>query len=186
MSVKKRVEKTKNSVICQNFVHRKCSNLSVTDIDKHISIDVPFYCKICNDDIFPLSEEENQSPFFNGTPNNAIFNCGSVLDPSHLNSLFSSSNGNDDDLAVERACQNFANGFQPIADKYYSADQIPFDDFEITAQNRFADKFSSIGINMRSLANTKNFAKLQVFVDSLCFKPSVIAINETFLSRFFF
>ena len=34
---------------------------------------------------------------------------------------------------------------------------------------------------MRSLANSKNFAKLQAFIDSLCFKPSVIAINETFL-----
>ena len=42
--------------------------------------------------------------------------------------------GNIDDLAVDRACQNFANGFQPIAHKYYSAEQIPCDDFEITAQ----------------------------------------------------
>ena len=42
-------------------------------------------------------------------------------------------------------------------------------------------KFSSLGINMRSLANTKNFAKLQFFINSLCFKPTAIAINETYL-----
>ena len=57
----------------------------------------------------------------------------------------------------------------------------PFDDFEITAHNQFNEKFSSLGINIRSLANSKNFAKLQIFIDSLCFTPSVIAINETLL-----
>ena len=61
------------------------------------------------------------------------------------------------------------------------AENIPFNEFEITSDNRISDKFSSIGINIRSLSNTKNFAKLQAFIDSLCFSPSVIAINETYL-----
>ena len=34
---------------------------------------------------------------------------------------------------------------------------------------------------MRSLANAKNFAKLQLFLKTLSFQPTVIAINETYL-----
>ena len=73
----------------------------------------------------------------------------------------------------------------PLTDRYYNANHIEVDDFNISSEDqirmRDSKKFSSVGINMRSLANTKNFAKLQVFVASLCFEPTVIAINETYL-----
>ena len=97
----------------------------------------------------------------------------------HIN-LFLNANERDDQ-EIDRACPDLANGFTPIADKYFEANNIPFDNFEITTNKQFLDKFNSVGINIRSLANTKNFAKLQVFLENLCFSPSVIAINETFL-----
>ena len=153
-------------VICDNHTHRKCSGLSTSDLHKHVSMKVPFYCKKCNDDIFPYSSEDNSSPDLEPTPNNTIFECGVALDPSHLNSLFVNTTVDNID-ELDKNTRNLIIGFQPIADKYYNADKIPFDDFEITAQNQFSDQFSSIGINMRSLANSKNFAKLQVFIDSL-------------------
>ena len=71
-------------VLCKNLVHHKCSALTVTDIHKHTSLNLPYYCKKCNDDVFPYSGEENSDLFLDPTPNNNVFECGSTLDPEHL------------------------------------------------------------------------------------------------------
>ena len=176
-AIRKNQKKLK-CVLCEKLIHRKCSNLSVTDIYRHTEANIPFYCKVCNDQIYPLSDEEDINPLLNTSASGAPFTCGVSLDSDHLNSVFSA-------VLNEESCNEniptIYSGFQPISDKYYDAEKIPFNDFESTSDNKISDKFSSIGINIRSLANTKNFAKLQTFVESLCFSPSVIAINETYL-----
>ena len=163
--------------ICKKLVHRKCSNLTVTEIYRHEECNVPFYCKKCNDNIFPLSNEEDLDPILNLSNDGVQFNCGISLDPDHLNSIFSPGDTNE----LSENVPSLNDDFQTIPDKYYDAGNIPFDDFEITLNNQISDKFSSLGINIRSLGNTKNFTKLQAFIESLSFSPSVIAINETYL-----
>jgi len=163
-------------VICKESIHRKCSNLTVTDIYKHEECNVPFYCHNCNHTIYPLNNEDEIDSLLNISSSRVDFECGTALDAAHLNNLFVTEVDDSD-----KNTPNISSGFKPIPEKYYNAESISFDDFEITSENQFADKFSSIGINIRSLANTKNFAKLQAFIDSLCFSPTVIAINETYL-----
>ena len=163
--------------VCKNLVHRKCSNLSVTDIYKHDDCNIPFYCQKCNDFNYPLSNENDIDSVLNISNSGVQFNCGVSLDPDHLNNVFST-------LVDDELNDNIRNrlvGLQPIPDKYYNAENIPFNEFESTTDNQISDKFSSIGINIRSLANTKNFSKFQAFIETLCFSPSVIAINETYL-----
>ena len=152
--------------ICKKSVHRKCSNLSITDIYKHEEDNIPFYCRSCNDAIYPLSSEDELNPLLNISNSGVEFQCGSSLDSDHLNLLFSAVNNDDD---PEKTLPTISNEFKPIPDKYFNKDNIPFDEFEITFQNQISDQFSSIGINIRSLVNTKNFAKLQAFLDSLFF-----------------
>ena len=104
------------------------------------------------------------------------------IEPAFLNSLFYSTDekkyGSDSPLDTNQA-------FSPVPDKYFNANHIELEDYNISLheEKQFgkSNTFSSVGINMRSLANTKNFAKLQIFVDSLCFEPKIIAINETYL-----
>ena len=129
--------------ICSGFVHRRsrCSNLSVTDIHKHSSLNIPYYCKSCKDACLPLSEEENDSPLFNASSSSLRFDCDASLDPDHLNTLFSTSD-EDNDHDLDKHFRSLNSDFQPLADKYYNAEKIPFDDFEITAQNQISEKFS--------------------------------------------
>ena len=109
-------------------------------------------------------------------------NISECIEPDFLNSLFYSTESDKDD---SDSPHNPDEGFQPLPDRYFSANHIELDDYNISLHDQnqinISKKFSSMGINMRSLANTKNFAKLQVFIASLCFKPSVVAINETYL-----
>ena len=51
--------------ICGKFVHRKCSNLTATDIYRHEELNVPFYCQRCNETIYPLSTEDDLGPILN-------------------------------------------------------------------------------------------------------------------------
>ena len=163
--------------VCKGFVHRKCTTLNVMELYKHLAGKNPFYCKICRDDALPLSAESDITSELpktrSCTPNKKI-----VFDPVYLNTVFSCG-----DFTPESEGDNILgeldSGFQPIPDKYFSASDIPFDEYDIDMSNKNSNKFSSIGVNIRSLANTKNFAKLQLFLKSLCFKPTVIAINET-------
>ena len=41
--------------------------------------------------------------------------------------------------------------------------------------------FTAISVNIRSLNNYKNFAKLESLLSALTFKPSIIAVTETWL-----
>ena len=104
------------------------------------------------------------------------------IEPNFLNSLFYST---EDEADGFDSLHDTDEGFKPLPDRYFNANHIELKDYNISLNEKNQlgnlNTFSSLGINMRSLANTKNFAKLQVFIASLCFKPKVIAINETYL-----
>ena len=111
-------------------------------------------------------------------------NIADCLEPNYLNSLFYNTDPAQGDVKDSSHAEQ-DEGFTPIPDRYYYGDCITSEDYGINLSSEKSDKepkaFSSLGINIRSLANTKNFAQLQVFVKSLCFKPTIIAINETYL-----
>ena len=155
-------------------MHRKCTSLTLVNLYKHLAGKNPFYCKFCRDSAIPFSAEDDESLDLPNTKNHGS-KKGVVFDPNHLNTVFSCNNTEPEGGIHEWMDE----GFQPIPDKYFSADNIPFDDYDIDMSGKNSKKFSAIGVNIRSLANVKNFAKLQLFIHSLCFQPSVIAINET-------
>ena len=163
--------------ICKKHVHRKCANLTVVDIRMMKLSNILYSCKSCVDDSTPFTEVENISSNVNHTK----FDTDVILDPMYLNNLFLPSEEGDTDVTdkIPNLC------FRPIPAKYFAANDISLDSFESACTSDISKvistKFSSVGINMRSLSNAKNFAKLQAFLSNLCFQPSVIAINETYL-----
>ena len=165
--------------LCNKYFHRKCENVSLVDYRMMKASRELFSCKKCTDESIPFQSIDNFSDplFSNSKPK---FDSDACLDPEYLNNLFICNP--DDDIDTEKF-HEIDCCFKPIPAKYYSASNISFDELvtETDSIEPISNKFSSIGINMRSLANAKNFAKLQLFMKSLCFKPSVIAINETFL-----
>ena len=96
-----------------------------------------------------------------------------------LNDLFLVENEVDAENSIIQA--RLDSGFRPIWDRYFDVSNVTFDDFNYKSSGNVPNNFSSLGINMRSLANTKNFAKLEAFISSLSFKPSGIAINLVFI-----
>ena len=140
-----------------------------------------FACKLCIDENTPFHATTDLSDFVSQS-NKPKFDCDVCLDPEYLNNLFtpSSSEDNESETFHETDC-----GFKPIPAKYFSPKDIdsefPLNSRESNTNDILSNKFSSIGINIRSLTNTKNFAKLEIFMKSLCFKPSAIALNETYL-----
>ncbi len=160
--------------ICNNAVHRKCANMSAIDLRMLKINNHRYMCKLCTDNATPMLESDG--PFVSSS---IKFDCDAILDPTYLNNLFLPSDDDDDIDLSSDFC------FKPIPARYFSVDNIYLENFDNNHLNNFSnimtEKFSSIGINMRSLSNSKNFSKLQVFLESLCFKPSVIGINETYL-----
>ena len=166
--------------ICEKFVHRKCAKISIVDLRLMELSKKVFYCQVCLDNDLPLQGTDNDSDVF--TIPMPKFDCDANLDHTYLNNLFVSPN-NDDADENENIPEEFV--FKPIPARYYAKNSINFDDIDTTLQvnsdGAIPNKFSSLGINMRSLANAKNFAKLQLFLKTLSFQPTVIAINETYL-----
>lgn len=160
--------------VCDYHVHRKCSPHTLSELYKYTSGKEPFYCNNCTKDAIPFDEVEE----LDFSTSNHDANGNIVFDAEYLNRTFLTHTLDDEDS--DSSHLNIDN-LQPIPDKYFNASSISLEECNSKMAGDLSNKFSSIGVNIRSLANTKNFAKLQVFLNSLSFNPSIIAINETFL-----
>ena len=171
--------------ICKLSIHRKCAHLSHKDLQKMRIEKDPFYCPKCLAESIPFQsinniDMESDIPVIDGLS----LNPSLISDPSYLNDFFSTETPTTD--SDNFVSINDSGDIIPCyANNYHKADCISFDvfDSDMSANNEFLTEsnFSSLGINIRSLSNTKNFALLEVFLNSLCFRPTVIAINETHL-----
>lgn len=168
--------------LCKVHFHQKCSSLTLSELRNLKVTNNPFYCKSCCNNAIPLLNADDDTPELSASSNDRPFDDIN-LEPGHLNDLFRITPENDEsnDKIVN---SDSSAEFKPIQDKYFSPENVSFEDFNYASNvkaNDVSNNFSSIGVNMRSLANTKNFAKLESFLNSLCFSPTVIAVNETYL-----
>ena len=169
--------------ICKLNIHRKCANLTHTDLQNLRIRKEPFYCPKCLAEFIPFQSLNDNDVKESDIP---VIDCHGldptlIADPGYLNNFFSTelpSTDSDDIINYDDSCD-----FVPCSVNYHKASRISFDDSDVFNDHisKNGDYFSSLGINIRSLSNTKNFAQLEVLLDSLCFKPTVIAINETYL-----
>ena len=164
------------------MIHRKCSNLTFTDIQKlHFSKD-PFFCRKCIGENIPMHNVPT-TDFGSWSSRGLNLDENLIGDTNYLNELFSPEDlDTDSDSAAHDSFDGNVEDNDALPEKYYCANEILLEDYDIKVSDFRGDNyFSSICMNIRSLSNTKHFAELQVFLKSLCFKPSVIAINETHL-----
>ena len=171
--------------VCKKMIHRKCSNLTFTEVQKLCAENDPFFCRKCINNNIPLQEISNDDPYFEVRyPNHLNLDVSLIGDKEYLNNVFCPDPYNSDSVAHDSIDIEYEDS-DTLPERYHSLNKISLGDYdiEVSKNGDFNDEntFSSICMNIRSLANTKHFAELEVFLESLCFNPSVIAINETHL-----
>ena len=95
-------------------------------------------------------------------------NCFSNLNPDFLNEIFddhSSQNEEENEFIESYGC-----------DRYFVSSELDSIDL---SQNE--NLFKSFCLNIRSLQNPSHFSQLQMLLNEMPIKPTVVAINETFL-----
>ena len=148
---------------CSSLFHKKCAK-----IKKNESLSPGSFC--CSHCI-----SKNQNSCFADESLNNNTNAPALqtsINAEQLNSLFC---GNND---CENQDCNTPNSYN-FDEKYIEIDSTNMLNFD---QNN-SNSFFVISINIRSLANTLNFCKLQAFVGNLNPKPDIIAVTETWIKN---
>ena len=178
----KTVRKNQKSLICSQclqIIHVKCTGKNSQTNNNGIGT---WKCNLCNDFSFPFSScsdvEFDELYKSNQTNSNAT-----LLSAYELNKIFDGSFGgfneitcteSDDLTDVDEICLFDTN------DRYVTSSKAHtnlLNDINNSSDNNF----TAISLNTRSLNNYKNLAKLEGLLSSLAFKPSLIAVTETWL-----
>ena len=178
----KTVRKNQKSLICSQclqIIHVKCTGKDSQTNNNGIGT---WKCNLCNDFSFPFSScsdvEFDELYKSNQTNSNAT-----LLSAYELNKIFDGSFGgfneitcteSDDLTDVDEICLFDTN------DRYVTSSKAHtnlLNDINNSSDNNF----TAISLNIRSLNNYKNLAKLEGLLSSLAFKPSLIAVTETWL-----
>ena len=158
-------------ISCKNFFHTFCVSLPFSRHQRK-----KWQCGYCISrleelPLFNLSDNE-----FHSALGNEISNNGNMpYDVNELNNIFRGENispvneymTNQTDIQY-----NFQNAV------YLTSEEVDTlcDDFDDLCN------FTSLCVNVRSIQNIENLTRFQALVASLSIKPSIIAINETWLS----
>ena len=98
-------------------------------------------------------------------------------DASLLNSLFSNFLRDNPDCTSDDDVETTL--FPSDGIKYITSDSaFSFQQFEFNNHN-----FTALSLNIRSINNYKNFAKLEALLSSLNFSPTIISVSETWLRQ---
>lgn len=156
---------------CLALSHKKCAKSVDDNFKVNSSDNYSFICPTCQNWIFP----------FNGLSHEAY--CEEVLstanhitgtlNANHLNRIFSQG----DDVCYDGKDKHALTYLDNIMEEYVECTSRDFLNFN----NNPKDNLSVICINMRSLVNSLNFAKLEAFLANLYFKPDIICITETWI-----
>ena len=165
-------QKFKNCKSCRSVCHNKCI-LGLSNKSCAASLEkCNWFCTICNMLKFLPFTKLNDAEFSGLFPLDTQHQPNlTILNPDKLNDVFSEVN-----------CQGLDSDFDDelnldCIDQYLQADNI-----EILTQNNGTNNcFMTMCVNMRSIANPLNFSKLEALIFSLPAKPTVIAINETWI-----
>ena len=98
-------------------------------------------------------------------------------DASLLNSLFSNFSPDNPDCTPDDDVETTL--FPSDETEYITSDSaFSFQQFEFNNHN-----FTAISLNIKSINNYKNFAKLEALLSSLNFSPTIISVSETWLRQ---
>ena len=151
--------------ICDDVYHKAC--VKKYAYNTKLSEMRNFICEKCTIDQLPfwiLESEDIHNLYFR--PKNNTF---SDLSPIFLNNIFENNETTQDETDDENLifCGN---------DQYFVSNEL--DQIEIGKNDHC---FKSICLNIRSLKNSGHFSQLQLLLQHMPVKPTVIAINETYL-----
>ena len=163
--------------VCKTWIHRKCANLTVVELDHYSHIENEWFCVKCTSDMFPFSQTNDDE--LNYLTLGIDGNLGDLFDNcSSLNFKPFTFTDNKEYFLTDKADpdDNFYKHVSPNS-LYYTDEQFKHK-FALTSEG--AANFSIIHFNCRSLAS--NFNKLKDSIKALGLQFDVIAISETWLS----
>ena len=97
----------------------------------------------------------------------------SNMTASYFNTLFTENLHLNDNTENDIEESNLPN----LMDQYLETAQIN----QLSFNGSFRNTFSALSLNIRSIAKTENFNKLEAFLANMEFKPDIISITETWI-----
>ena len=160
-----------NCDICQNWVHHKCSKLTVNQFNKYGRTPTPFYCSNCINENIPFTKlsrpklhklnEDGLPVITNGRTSKPTVSCSlCVMCDSECDNCVNCPN-------IHRVCSSC------IECKYLNISEL-----NVLLNNRDCNDIAVIHLNIRSL--WKHMSKLENFLfNNFDKKTDVICISET-------
>ena len=138
---------------------------------------VNWECDICISKLPSANENLDRNRDDESHSSRENINISPILDAHSLNNIFESS------LMSSEKTENLENDAESnyveifYLDKYLTCEEMRdmFGDFSTK------NTFTTLCLNIRSLSNARNFAKLEILMDSLFYKPDVFGVCETWL-----
>ena len=170
------IEKAIPCNICNNLIHRKCSNLNINYIENKLNHDT-YMCQVCMDSTFPLSKLiDIKGESFNS-------NCKDVTRNNRSNKYNRFRIDEDQILNLKKLTfheNTYHAKFDPdeeIKDNSNFSFYTTKDFHELKNKNKNRKTFSVIHTNIESLNG--NFEKLQYLLNDIDYRFDIIALTET-------
>ena len=165
---------------CVSFVHRKCSGINISDLNKlPKSVFQQWSCTMCYKDMFPFHEESDECILSNNF--NSNFDCSCKKTTLSRDLVFAYNRK----LNVDNKYGPDPNDLiENTYDTNTNFDYYSMHDFHklVKNYNDLTNKnFSLFHTNIQSLSN--KFEKLQLLLTDLDYKFHIIALSETWYSN---
>lgn len=164
--------------VCSCWIHLKCTNLNLQEYREleDESDEIPWCCHECILDSVPFSSVSNTELIDLTNLDSESCNEAILLDADYLNDLFFSIDESDE--SGDDDGDNDCEFGMKISNQYLNSHNVK--ELKFGDSNNLSG-FMTLNINIRSIANFKNYSKLEAMVSSFDCKPHIIGINETWI-----
>ena len=183
LDCEKTITKNQKSLTCSQcvqFKHIKCPGKKAqSNLDTTSATTTDWTCSLC-DFSFPFAScsEVEFDDIFNPTDS-----CYDKTHYAHDLNLMCNNNINSDNTSINDTDSNIIleedDPFTINSNAQYVTTNLVKKSLIHDSSSHF--NFTAISVNIRSLNNYKNFAKLESLSSPLTFKPSIIAVTETWI-----
>jgi len=163
---------------CENWVHQKCSKLTINQFNRYGRIDLPYFCTPCLNKSMPFNQISNDALEKNNLTDNI------VNKPSNFSTFSSSISSCSLCLECNPVCDNCDICTNPhrVCNKCINCKYIKVSELNTLISNKKTQDISFMHFNTRSLI--KNLPSIKDLIyECLDNYPDVICITETKLNE---
>ena len=155
---------------CNLWVHAKCANLTISQLQVLSASNEKWYCNRCYKEAFPFHDLDDEE-FIMFNLDIRVSDLDLYVNCNHLNKLFL-----DQNYFSDENCDRVNFG----KSKYYTEEEFKLK-FTVNGTDTKSDNLNILHINCRSLKS--NYEAICMLLYNLKFKFDIIAMSETWLSE---